>query len=154
MELDGDREMHMETHRALDELGKFSLHMKVDFGKGTPAEKAVSFVEDLLLRTTDSCLNHGADMVGHVKALMMVDEASTVVFSLIHQRMGVNITKRVNSNVIESAEVIVHVIVHGLWDPDVRELALEVLDEVANEHDVRFDIIKGYKGLRKSAAPP
>ena len=49
------------SQRAVDELGKFSLHMKVDFGKGTSADKAVSFVEELLIKVTDACLHHGAD---------------------------------------------------------------------------------------------
>lgn len=151
-ELDEDDDLHLEMHRAVDELGKFSLHMKVDFGKGTSADKAISFVEELLIKATDACLHHGADLVGHVKAFMMVSDGSTVGFSLIHQNMKVNITRQLNGNVIERAEVIVHVIVHGIWDPEVREQTLEALEEVAKGRGVRFQIIKDFYEVEKGAA--
>lgn len=151
-ELDEDDELHLEMHRAVDELGKFSLHMKVDFGKGTSADKAVSFVEELLIEATDACLHHGADLVGHVKAFMMVDEGSTVGFSLIHQNMKVNITRQLNTKTIERAEIIVHVIVHGIWDPEVREQTLETLEKVTKKYQVKFEIIKDFFEEEKSAA--
>ncbi|HNU35649.1 MAG TPA: hypothetical protein PKJ15_03555 [Methanomassiliicoccales archaeon] len=151
-ELDEDDELHLEMHRAVDELGKFSLHMKVDFGKGTSAEKAISFVEELLIKATDACLHHGADLVGHVKAFMMVEDGSTVGFSLIHQKMSVNITKQVNTKIIERAEVIVHVIVHGIWDPEVREQTMGALEEVSMKNKVKFEIIKDFFEIEKSAA--
>jgi len=151
-ELDEDDELHLEMHRAVDELGKFSLHMKVDFGPGSSAEHAIAFIEELLIKATDACLHHGADLVGHVKAFMMVGDGSTVGFSLIHQKMKVNITKQVNTKVIEKAEVIVHVIVHGIWDPEVREQTLETLDKVSRAHNVKFEIIKDFFEVEKSAA--
>jgi hypothetical protein len=151
-ELDEDDELHLEMHRAVDELGKFSLHMKVDFGKNVPAEKAISFVEQLLIKATDACLDHGADLVGHVKAFMMVEDGSTVGFSLIHHKMKINITRHLRGESIKSAEVIVHVIVHGIWDPEVREQTLKVLEAIAREMDVRFEIIKDFYEIEKSAA--
>jgi len=151
-ELDEDDDLHLEMHRAVDELGKFSLHMKVDFGKGSSADKAISFVEELLIKATDACLHNGADLVGHVKAFMMVGDGGTVGFSLIHQNMKVNITRQLNGNVIERAEVIVHVIVHGIWDPEVREQTLEALEEVAKNRGVRFQIIKDFYEVEKGAA--
>jgi hypothetical protein len=151
-ELDEDDDLHLEMHRAVDELGKFSLHMKVEFAKGTPADKAVSFVEELLIKATDACLHHGADLVGHVKAFMMVEGGSTVGFSLIHQNMKVNITKQLNVKTIERAEVIVHVIVHGIWDPEVREQTMEALEDVAKMHHVKYAIIKDFFEVEKSAA--
>jgi hypothetical protein len=151
-ELDEDDDLHLEIHRAVDELGKFSLHMNTQFGKGAPAEKAISFVEQLLIKVTDACLHHGADLVGHVKAFMMVPDGSTVGFSLIHQNMKVNITKQLKSDTVEKAEIIVHVIVHGIWDPEVREQTLEVLNDLAKKHDVKFQIIKDSYDKEKSAA--
>ncbi|MBI0581693.1 MAG: hypothetical protein JET69_01595 [Methanomassiliicoccales archaeon] len=151
-ELDEDDDLHLEMHRAVDELGKFSLHMKVDFEKGTSADKAVSFVEELLIKATDACLHHGADLVGHVKAFMMVEGGSTVGFSLIHQNMKVNITKQLSVDTIERAEVIVHVIVHGIWDPEVREQTMESLEKVAKKYRVKYAIIKDFFEEEKSAA--
>jgi len=151
-ELDEDDELHLEMHRAVDELGKFSLHMKVDFGEGSTAENAISFIEELLIKATDACLHHGADLVGHVKAFMMVEDGSTVGFSLIHQKMKVNITKQAGGKLIERAEVIVHVIVHGLWDPEVREQTLETLETVAKERGVKYEILKDFYETEKSAA--
>jgi hypothetical protein len=151
-ELDEDDELHLEMHRAVDELGKFSLHMKVEFKKGTPADEAISFVEELLIKATDACLHHGADLVGHVKAFMMVEDGSTVGFSLIHQKMKVNITRQLNTKTIERAEVIVHVIVHGIWDPEVREQTLETLEKVAKKYHAKFEIIKDFFEEEKSAA--
>ena len=66
--------------------------------------------------------------------------------------MKVNITKQLTAKTIERAEVIVHVIVHGLWDPEVREQTLEALDEVSRKHHVRFEIIKDFFEVEKSAA--
>jgi len=151
-ELDEDDDLHLEMHRAVDELGKFSLHMKVDFGKGSSADNAISFVEELLIKATDACLHHGADLVGHVKAFMMVEGGSTVGFSLIHQNMKVNITKQLSTETIERAEVIVHVIVHGIWDPEVREQTLETLEKVAKKNHVKFEIIKDFYEVDKSAS--
>ncbi|MCX6650353.1 MAG: hypothetical protein NT131_01650 [Methanomassiliicoccales archaeon] len=151
-ELDEDDDLHLEMHRAVDELGKFSLHMKTDFGKGASADRAISFIEELLIKTTDACLHHGADLVGHVKAFMMVDDGSTVGFSLIHQNMKVNITKQLKNDTIEKAEVIVHVIVHGIWDPEVREQTMGVLEDLAKKHGVKFQIIKDSYDKEKSAA--
>lgn len=151
-ELDEDDELHLEMHRAVDELGKFSLHMTADFGTGAPAEKAISFIEELLIETTDACLHHGADLVGHVKAFMMVDGGSNVAFSLIHQNMKVNVTKHLKSDVIERADVIVHVIVHGIWDPEVREMTMGALEDLASKRGVRFQVVKDYYETEKSAA--
>jgi len=151
-ELDEDDDLHLEMHRAVDELGKFSLHMNTSFGQGATADKAISFVEQLLIEVTNACLHHGADLVGHVKAFMMVDDGSTVGFSLIHQKMKVNITRQLKGNTIEKAEIIVHVIVHGIWDPEVREQTLEVLNDLAKKHGVKFQIIKDSYDKEKSAA--
>jgi len=151
-ELDEDDDLHLEMHRAVDELGKFSLHMNTTFGKGATADMAISFVEQLLINVTDACLHHGADLVGHVKAFMMVEDGSTVGFSLIHQKMKVNITKQLKGNIIEKAEIIVHVIVHGIWDPEVREQTMGALEDLAKKRGVKFQIIKDYYEVEKSAA--
>jgi hypothetical protein len=151
-ELDEDDDLHLEMHRAVDELGKFSLHMKADFGRGASADRAISFIEELLIKTTDACLHHGADLVGHVKAFMMIEDGSTVGFSLIHQNMKVNVTRQLKYDTIEKAEVIVHVIVHGIWDPEVREQTLAVLEQLANERGVKFEILKDYYEVEKSVA--
>ena len=45
-----------------------------------------------------------------------------------------------------------HVIVHGIWDPEVREQTLEVLNDLAKKHDVKFQIIKDSYDKEKSAA--
>ncbi|HUT27059.1 MAG TPA: hypothetical protein VMW85_03290 [Methanomassiliicoccales archaeon] len=149
-ELDEDDDLHLEMHRAVDELGKFSLHMQMNFGKGAPANKAISFVEELLIQVTDACLHHGADLIGHVKAFMMVDEGSNVGFSLIHQKMQVNITRQLKSDIVENADVIVHVIVHGIWDPEVRELTMGVLDGLSKSREITFHVIKDYYETEKS----
>lgn len=151
-ELDEDDDLHLEMHRAVDELGKFSLHMKADFGKKAAADKAISFVEELLIKVTDACLHHGADLVGHVKAFMIVGDGSTVGFSLIHQNMKVNIIRQLQSDTIERAEIIVHVIVHGIWDPEVREQTLAVLADLSKERGVKYEILKDFYEMEKSAA--
>jgi len=151
-ELDEDDELHLEMHRAVDELGKFSLHMSADFGKGAPASKALSFVEELIIDATDACLHHGADLVGHVKAFMMVDEGSNVAFSLVHQNMKVNVTKHLKTDIVENADIIVHVIVHGIWDPEVREQTMGTLEGLASKYDVKFKVVKDYFETEKSAA--
>ncbi|TFG57417.1 MAG: hypothetical protein E4H30_00545 [Methanomassiliicoccus sp.] len=149
-ELDEDDDLHLEMHRAVDELGKFSLHMRMDFGKGAPASKAISFIEELLIQVTDACLHHGADLIGHVKAFMMVDEDSNVGFSIINQNMQVNITRHLKGDNIERADVIVHIIVHGIWDPEVRDLTMGVLDGLTKAREVTFQVIKDYYETEKS----
>ncbi len=143
-ELDDYDELHLEMHRAVDELGKFSLHMSADFGKCSPASKSISFVEELLIKVTDACLYNGADLVGHVKALIMVEEGSNVGFSLIHQKIKVNIARHLKGDMIERAEIIVHVIVHGIWDPKVRDLTMGVLKDLAIKNGVTFKILKDH----------
>jgi hypothetical protein len=42
------------------------------------------------------------------------------------------------------------VIVHGIWDPAVRDVSMNSISEVCREFDAEFDIVQDYYETEKS----
>jgi hypothetical protein len=144
-----DEELHLEMHRAADELGKFSIHMKVHMHKPMTREEAGKFLDDLLVQITEECMRDGADLIGHVKAFLEPAVGGTLGASLVDFKIGTQLSNGLTAPVSE-ADLTVHVIVHGLWDPDVRHSSMEMIEKVMAEKGVKFDIIKDYYETEKS----
>ncbi|MDR1405287.1 MAG: hypothetical protein LBJ20_06985 [Candidatus Methanoplasma sp.] len=45
-----------------------------------------------------------------------------------------------------------HIIVHGIWDDEVREHTLEVLPEIFSRHGMPFRLVADYFDVEKSIA--
>jgi hypothetical protein len=144
-------EVHIEMHRASDELGKYSMHLNVNFSKNKKQD-VLDFIEDLLISIGKSCLENGADMIGHIKAFMIAENASTLGASLVHQKMKVHISSGLKGEVFDKAELVVHTIVHGIWDPKVKEAATKALNETVVRNGVTYSIIRDYIDAEKSIA--
>lgn len=146
-----DEELHLEMHRAADELGKFSIHMKVHMHTAMDREQAGKFLDYLLVQITEECMRDGADLIGHVKAFLEPAVGGTLGASLVDFKVGTQLSTGLTGPVSD-ADLTIHVIVHGLWDPDVRHASLEMIDKVMAEKGVKFEVIKDYYETEKSIA--
>ncbi len=144
-----DEELHLEMHRAADELGKFSIHMKVHMEKPMDREQAGQFLNYLLVQVTEECMRDGADLIGHVKAFLEPESGGTLGASLVDFKIGTQLSNGLTVPVSD-ADLTVHVIVHGLWDPDVRHSSMEMIEKVMAEKCVKFEILKDYYETEKS----
>jgi hypothetical protein len=146
-----DEELHLEMHRAADELGKFSIQMKVHMKRPMDRETAGKFLDYLLVQITEECFRDGADLIGHVKAFLEPAAGGTLGASLVDFKVGTQLSNGLTGPVSD-ADLTIHVIVHGLWDPDVRHASLEMIEKVMAEKDIKFEVIKDYFETEKSIA--
>ncbi len=51
---------------------------------------------------------------------------------------------------VDEMDVILHVIVHGIWDPVVRDVSMASIKEVCHEFDAEFEIVQDYYETEKS----
>jgi len=120
-------EIHLAMHREADELGKFASHLSVHSPKPLSQEETVRFLDELLYQITKGCMEHGADLVGHVKAFLR-SEQGAMSASLIDIERRSNVTHDFgHGTTFQDAEITLHVIVHGIWDDEVREQSLEAM---------------------------
>jgi hypothetical protein len=144
-----DEELHLEMHRMADELGKFSIHMKVHMRPPMDSEQAGEFLDHLLVQITEECMRDGADLIGHVKAFLEPSIGGTLGASLVDFKIGTQLSNGLTGPVSE-ADLTVHVIMHGLWDPDVRHASMEMIEKVMAEKGVKFEVLKDYYETEKS----
>jgi hypothetical protein len=147
--MDEDDELHLDLHRAADELGKFATRMHVHTHEPISKERAKEFLRTLLVTVTTDCMNHGADMIGHVKSFIKAS-SGTLMGSLVDLSVGVVITDGMEDEPIDEMDVILHVIVHGIWDPVVRDVSMSSISEVCRDFDAEFDIVQDYYETEKS----
>ena len=97
-------------------------------------------------------MDHGADLVGHVKAFLKASNGAMSA-SLIDLGKGPNITHDFGHEAtFQDAELTLHVIVHGIWDPEVMEQSLEAIETVFKKHGLNYEIIKDYYETEKGMA--
>ena len=147
--MEEDDELHLDLHRAADELGKFATRMHVHPREAISKERAKEFLRTLLITVTTDCMNRGADMIGHVKAFINASPG-TLMGSLVDLSVGVVVTDGMEEGKIEEMDVILHVIVHGIWDPVVRDVSMASIEEVCREFDAEFEIVQDYYETEKS----
>ncbi len=147
--MEEDDELHLDLHRAADELGKFATRMHVHTNEPISKERAKDFLRTLLVTVTTNCMNHGADLIGHVKSFIKAP-SGTLMGSLVDLSVGVVITDGMDDEPIDEMDVILHVIVHGIWDPVVRDVSMASIKEVCREFDAEFDIVQDYYETEKS----
>lgn len=144
-----DEDLHLELHRAADELGKFATKMHVHTEEMISRKQAKDFLRTLLITVTTDCMNKGADLIGHVKAFVETP-SGTLMGSLVDLGVGVVITDGMNDEPIDDMDVILHVILHGIWDPVVRDATMASIEKVCSEYDAEFDIGQAYYETEKS----
>ena len=148
---DDHDKLHLEIHRAVDELGKYAIDIDIDAPKGIPKGDVLKFIDDLMTSVTKSCMENGADLVGHVKSFFSNDNGS-IMSSIVDHRTSAKIKDAMNADVIFKARFMMHIIVHGIWDDHVRESALDVLDTVFKRWNIPYEVTADYYDTEKSIA--
>lgn len=138
------KERQLLTHRASDELGKFSMWLRLYIKEPLDAEGSEAMVLDLMSGITKECFAHGADMIGHIKSFLTSEEGSTISVSLIDLDIPPTVMNRFDGTLMRRGELIVHVIVHGMWDPQVREASLEFTKRFMAEKGIDYEVINDY----------
>jgi hypothetical protein len=146
-----DEELHLEMHRAADSLGKFATKMHIHAPKGMGPDDAKCFENTLLLTVANDLFNDGADLIGHIKSFLHAP-TGTLMASLVDTRIGVQLTSGLERQRFQEAEVTLHVIVHGLWDPDVRDVSNRSIEKVCRELGVEYEVLQDYFETEKSIA--
>lgn len=147
-----DEDIHLAMHREADELGKFATQMAVHAPTPVTREAAAAFLDELLYQITRNCFDHGADLVGHVKAFLKAGNGAMSA-SLIDLTKRSNVTNDFGTGAdFQDAELTVHVIVHGIWDPEVREQSLRAIEKVFQQHGLEYRVVKDYYEVEKGIA--
>jgi hypothetical protein len=147
-----DEDIHLAMHREADELGKFAIQLQVHAPISVDRERAAHFLDELLVGITKNCLDHGADLVGHVKAFLKASNGAMSA-SLIDINKRSNVTHDFGKDAMfQDAELTIHVIVHGIWDPEVREQSLLAIEDVFKKHNLSYKVIKDFYETEKGIA--
>ena len=148
---DDGEDFHLEMHRAVDELGKYAIDIEIKSKDGIPKSKFKEFITELMDKSMRSAMAHGADLVGHVKSILLCDDGN-IMSSIVDESIPIKIKDSLENDKIYNAKFTMHVIVHGIWDDKVRDATLEILPGVFKKWDVPYKVIADYYDTEKSAA--
>lgn len=132
------------THRATDELGKFSMWLRLYVPDALDGKMSEKMVLDLLDRITKECFAQGADMIGHIKSFLTAEGGATISVSLIDLDIPPTVQNRFDGTKMNRGELIVHVIVHGMWDPQVRETSLMITKDFMKERNIDYEVVNDF----------
>jgi hypothetical protein len=138
------KDRQLLTHRAADELGKFSMWLRLYVRDPLDGAQCERMVLDLLGDITKECFRQGADMIGHIKSFLTAEGGSTISVSLIDLDIPPTVQNRFDGTRMARGELIVHVIVHGMWDPQVREASLNVTKEFMAGRAIDYEVINDF----------
>jgi hypothetical protein len=144
--------LHLEIHRAVDELGKYALELEIKSEKGISKDDLKKFIDEVMRGPTLACLENGADIIGHVKSFLFVDGHGNIMSSIVDERKPTKIKDALDLDVIHDAILLLHVIVHGIWDDKIRELTLGIIPGVFKKWGIEYKILADYFDLEKSIA--
>jgi hypothetical protein len=147
-----DEKLHIDMHRMVDELGKFSIHMTIRPTEPMGRAKAEEFVKELLTDITKECMHDGADLVGHVKAFLISEHGTTIGASLVHLEIPVTINNGFDERGLTVGDLTVHVIVHGIWDPDVMHASMETIERIMPAYRIKYEVLQDYYEKEKGEA--
>jgi len=106
-----------------------------------------NLLNDMLTDVTRACFDKGADMIGHVKACAhnADDEKNICTANLTSFKRGVMTNDMMNgTSFATGGYIMLHVIVHGLWDPQVREISLPVIDKIMKSAGLEYRVIRDF----------
>jgi hypothetical protein len=151
MSLDDDHDdIHLAMHREADELGKFASHLAVRSPRPLSQEETVRFLDELLYQVTKECMDHGADLVGHVKAFLRSEDGAMSA-SLIDIEKRSNVTHDFSHGAtFLEGDLTLHVIVHGIWDDVVKDSSQAAMERVFEQFGIEHTVLKDYYDTEKS----
>lgn len=138
------KERQILTHRASDELGKFSMWLRLYIKDPLDGKQSETMTLSLLDLITKECFNQGADMIGHIKAFLTAEGGPSISISLIDLDIPPTVQNRFDGTNMTRGELIVHVIVHGMWDPQVREVSLKVTKDFMADQGIDYEVINDF----------
>ncbi len=144
--------LHLEIHRAVDELGKYALELELKSKDGISKDDIKGFIDEIMRKPTEACLANGADIIGHVKSFLIVEGHGNIMSSMVDERKPIKIKDFVDVDKIEDCILVLHIIVHGIWDNEIRELTLPFLDDICKKWGLEYRIMADYFDLEKSIA--
>ena len=144
--------LHLEIHRAVDELGKYAIELELMPKDGISKEKIKEFIDEVMRKPTLACLENGADIIGHVKSMLIVGDKGSIMSSIVDENRPTKMTDAVEVDIIDDAILVLHIIVHGLWDDKIRELTLPLIEEVCAKWGIGYKILADYFDVEKSIA--
>jgi hypothetical protein len=148
---DEQERLHLEIHRAVDELGKYAVDIDIESPDGLKKDTVLKFINEIMNNITKSCMDNGADLIGHVKSFFSNDNGN-IMSSIIDHRAPARIKDSMDSDTIYKARFMVHVIVHGIWDDKVRESVLAVLDPTFRKWNIPYKVTADHFDVEKSIA--
>ena len=138
------KEIELDMHRSIDNLGKFSVNLKIDSDKRLDDAAVIQLLNEIMNRVGHSCMESGADMIGHIKSCAYDNEERMCSANLTSFRVGVEYENNLQGHGMRSGYVMLHVIVHGLWDPQVRDISMAQIDEIMQANELDYRIIRDY----------
>ena len=144
-------DLHLEIHRAVDELGKYAVELELK-ANSISKDDLKKYIEEVMFCTTNNCMEHGADLVGHVKSYFTVDGCGSIMSSIVHEKKPIRMDDKLTIDKIDKGLFVFHVIVHGIWDDKIRDLTLEILPSVSKKWNVSYEILADYYDTEKSIA--
>ena len=142
--------LHLEIHRAVDELGKYALELELKVPKGISKDDMKGFIDEIMREPTKACLANGADIIGHVKSFLIVGDNGNIMSSIVDERRPTKMKDSVTVDTITDAILVLHIIVHGIWDDKIRELTLPLLPDICRKWGIEYRIMADYFDLQKS----
>ncbi len=144
--------LHLELHRAVDELGKYALELEIIAKDGISKDDMKLFIDEIMRVPTMACLENGADLIGHIKSFLIVEGHGNIMSSIVDENKPIKIKDFLDVDTIDDAILVLHYIVHGIWDDKIRELTLPLIEGICKKWNVEFKILADYFDVEKSIA--
>jgi len=140
------KDIELDMHRSIDSLGKFSVTLKIDTERKMSSGELCGLLERIMLDVTKACFDKGADMIGHVKSCAhnADDEMNICSANLTSFKKGVMTNDMMHGNAFSGGYIMLHVIVHGLWDPQVREISLAAIKELMSSRGLEYRVMRDF----------
>lgn len=136
-------EPQLDRHRSMDELGKFAVNLEMT-NVDLDSTGADELLRTVMTRVTEDCLAGGADFIGHVKGCLLTPDDRLLRANLVSMRTGVESEDLLDGKGFKGGRMMLHVIVHGIWDPEVRRISLEAISSILKERSIEHRIILDY----------
>ena len=145
-ERDVMNDVDLDMHRSIDKLGKFSVTLKIDTERCMDSIEICSLLSDMMIDVTQACFDNGADMIGHVKSCAhnADDDSRICSANLTSFRTGVKTNDMMDGAQFNGGYVMLHVIVHGLWDPQVRDISLDAIEKLMLSKRLEYRVIRDF----------
>ena len=142
--------LHLEIHRAVDELGKYALELELISKDGISKDDMKKFIDEIMREPTIACLENGADIIGHIKSFLIVGDDGSIMSSIVDERKPIKMKDALEVDTIKDSILVLHYIVHGIWDDKIRELVLPFLPKICSKWGLEYKILADYFDLKKS----